>query len=157
MMFWAMGSGIHADVTLTSTAYLNIFYLNDLKRWPQFSRSQSNQASVGHAGSPIYSDPTSNLEGLIVCAARSWCQMPQHILRGLVEFMPGQVDRSGMLWQHKWDVHNIRQVVLILWQISVCLWATPWSCTSSSNISAQLTLGFGQEAAFLAASEADCD
>ncbi|KAK3568332.1 hypothetical protein QTP86_004231 [Hemibagrus guttatus] len=48
-----------------------------------------------------------NLQDLKDLQLTSWCQIPQHTFRDLVE--------SGLFWQQKGDRHNIRQVVIMLW------------------------------------------
>ncbi len=46
----------------------------------------------------------------------SWCQTPQDMFKGLVKAMS---HTSELFWQHEGDLHDIRQVVLVLWLISV--------------------------------------
>lgn len=79
-----LNPGLHVDVTLTHTAYLNI--VADLAR---------------------------NLKVLLLM---SWCPIPQDPFGGLVKAMPQQV-RAVVAAQGA--VHNIRQVLLMLWLIGV--------------------------------------
>merc|ERR1711980_5436 len=55
--------------------------------------------------------PPHNLQDLKDLLLTSWCQIPQHTFRGLVESMP---EGSGLFWQLKGDQHTIRQVVIML-------------------------------------------
>ncbi|KAF7640777.1 hypothetical protein LDENG_00015010, partial [Lucifuga dentata] len=56
--------------------------------------------------------PPPYLQDLKDLLLKSWCQIPQDTFRGLVESMPQQV---RAVLAARGDLHNIRQVVLMLW------------------------------------------
>ncbi len=49
-----------------------------------------------------------NLQDLKDLLLMSWCQISQNIL-----------DASELFWEYKGDIHDIRQVVLMLWLINI--------------------------------------
>lgn len=58
--------------------------------------------------------PTHNLQDLMDLLLMSLCQILQHTFRGLC------FKGSELFWQHNYvDEHTIRQMVLILWLITV--------------------------------------
>ena len=61
-------------------------------------------------------DPPRNLEDLKDLMPTSWYLGEQDTFRGPVESMR---DRSKLFWWRKGNLHNIRQVVLMLWLIDV--------------------------------------
>ena len=71
--------------------------------------------------------PPLNLQDLKDLLPTSWCQIPQHTVRGLVEFMP-----DG--WQQKGDLHSIRQVVIMLGLIGVFSVRGPIATTTMQGI-----------------------
>ena len=79
-----------------------------------FSRSQSNQASVGRAGqtNAIHEGPTSQLTALKGSAANILMPDTTAHLRGSsgIHASIGH----GLFWQQKGNQHNIRQVVMML-------------------------------------------
>ncbi len=109
LMLWVMccwetlGVGIHMDVTLTRTTYLNIVA-------DQVHPYMANVFPDGSGG------PTSQLSGLGSAANVSMSDTTGHLqIKGLVESMPQQV-RAVLA---AGDLHNIRQVVVMLLLIGV--------------------------------------
>ena len=86
----------------------------------KFPRSQSNRASVGCAGqtSPIHGAPTSQLTGLKGSATNTLVPDTTAHLQGSSGVMPWWV---WAVLATKVDQHNIRQVVIMLCLICVCM------------------------------------
>ncbi|KAK3544994.1 hypothetical protein QTP86_031024 [Hemibagrus guttatus] len=98
-MFWYM------DVS-TSYKWLKeeepeTWYLNPVQRlWDVLDKQVRSMESPPH-----------NLQDLKDLLLTSWCQIPQHTFRDLVDSMPRRV---RAVVQQKGDRHNIRKVVIML-------------------------------------------
>ncbi|KAK3541531.1 hypothetical protein QTP86_029169 [Hemibagrus guttatus] len=128
VMLWAMfcweslGPAIHVDVTLTRSTYLfadqewfdehnNQF---EVLTWPPNSPDLNpvqHLWDVLDKQVPTMETPPHNLQDLKDLLLTSWCQIPQHTFRDLVESMPRRV-RAVLAAKRETD--NIRQVVIML-------------------------------------------
>ncbi|XP_060795918.1 pleckstrin homology domain-containing family S member 1-like isoform X2 [Neoarius graeffei] len=84
----------------------------------KFLGSQPHRASLDCAGqtSPIHGGPTTQLTGLNGSVTNVLVpDTTEHLQRSC------GVNRSELFWQHKGDLHNIKQLVLMLWLIDIYL------------------------------------
>ncbi len=84
----------------------------------KFPRSQYDWVSMGCAGPTnlIQGGPPCKLQDLKDLLLMSWCQIQQDRFRGLME----------LFWQHMGGLHDISQVVLLLWMFSVFIKHPIW-------------------------------